>query len=222
MKTKQIIKFKLDQEDLDLIEEDCRLLEFNKNLRQLICCSIDDENPYEEPIGWNLHHRGINDHILIQLNPPKRWIDILQEGMNSIEFNSDGSAILSNLKGEFKIDSNQIIKYNKKIKFINDIDEIQSYLYDCYIDFLKPSYGFFQIKWDMEDHVLQLHRENDEYRYDKIEFDRYAFLKAYMERKYKYLNSWIKNSDDENEINRIKSIMESIEKRQGKFNLYLP
>jgi hypothetical protein len=217
---KPTIKFILDKEDLDLIEEDCSLIEFNKNLRQLICCSINDENPYEERIGWNLHHEGIKDHILIQLNPPKQWIDILQEGMNSIEFNSDGSAILSNLKGEFKIDSNQIIKYNKKIKFINDTDEIESYFYDCQIYFLE--YDFFSLKEDLEDYALYLYRENNEYRYDRIEFDRYEFLRAYMERKYDYLNDWIKNSNDENEINQIKCMMESIEKRQDKFNLYLP
>jgi hypothetical protein len=142
--------------------------------------------------------------------------------MNKIEFNLDGSAILSNLKEEFKIDSHEIIKYPKKIKFIDDWNEIDSYLNDYISDYLYPDYNFFELKSELENYILELYRDNDEYRYDKVEFDRYEFFKAYMERKYKYLNKCIKNLNDENEVNQIKSIMESIEKRQDKFNLYLP
>jgi hypothetical protein len=229
--SKKIIEFELYAEDLNFIADHCNFdefpdqwidsIEFNKNLDYIIChCRNSWSEKYEKFLGDVSTHS--NNHIILERPRFHNWIQILDEGMNKIEFQSDGSAILSNAKGKFKINSDEIIKFPKKIKYIDDWNEIDSHLSDCIIDFLDPNYSFFDLKWDLEDYILELYRDNDEYRYDKVEFDRYEFFKAYMERKYKYLNKCIKNLNDENEVNRIKSIMESIEKRQDKFNLYLP
>jgi hypothetical protein len=224
METKEIIEFELDKEDIELLKEASEngfaSIELNKNLNQLILY------PFEDQID-NFHYFGklldCDSHINLYPSYSNDIIEFFSIGKNTIELMDDGSAILRrNSKRKIRIDSFQIEKIPERIRFISDpqlISQDLYYHYPIYEDL--ESNNFFELKLRFEDALLEEFRDAEDYRYDRIEFDRMAFLREFLEKRYDYLLGLLKTASLD-EANQIKRGIESIEKRQDSLTYTFP